>query len=129
MVNMALLDRLFVLPYYRRRRVARTTILNCLVDIIQQGSTPGVSIHRVSVVIPSEQRMAATHSLFTNLGFAPVGSSTVDITGMWGAAGGAAGGAARTFLELALPFASVLPLLQHAQASAEGVRPPPPPTG
>ena len=120
--NVALLDRLYVLPYYRRRRVARTTVLNCLVDIYTAQSSQGLSVHRVSVIIPNEPRLASTHALLTGLGFTVVGSSGADLTGMWAAPGGAGGG--RQYLELALPFASVLPLLQAAQAAAEGVRPP-----
>jgi hypothetical protein len=121
--NVALLDRLFVLPFYRRRRVARTTLLNCLVDISQVAAASGQAIHRVSVVIPSEPRLAPVHALLTGMAFTAFSTSAADLSGVWGAPPPGAGAAQRQFVELSLPFASVMPLLQAAHAAAEGVRP------
>jgi hypothetical protein len=118
-VVVALVDRLFVHDRYRRRRVARTTLLKCLVDVLQQSASSGIPFSRVSVVLPEEPRLIGAGSLFLGLGFQRVGGDPLpaDPTGMWGDRPG------RTFVELALPVEMLLPLLNAAQAAQEGVRP------
>ena len=80
-------------------------------------------LHRVCVVIPAEDRLVPVHNLFTNLGFVRFSQGSVDRSGMWG--GAQAGQPQRQFVELALPYAGLLPLLMEAQKSGEGVKPPP----
>jgi hypothetical protein len=116
--HVALIDRLFVLPYYRRRRIARMTVLNALVDVLDQGGKTGVSYSRVSVFLPEEQRILPMLNVLVGLGFQPFGAKRADDpTGMWGAQPG------RAFLEIALPAGNVVALLQAAAASNESVRP------
>jgi GNAT superfamily N-acetyltransferase len=54
----ALIDRFFVMPFYRRRRYGRTSLLNCLVDILQNAAARSLPVSRVSVLLPEEPRLA-----------------------------------------------------------------------
>ena len=126
-VLIALIDRLFVLKQYRRRRVARTLVLNALVDVHEAASKAGMpgAPGCVSVIIPQEPRLLPVAELLGGMGFTRRGVHAADPTGYW-----SAGADGREFVELALPFAQVVPLLTAAQAAREGVRPaPPPPPG
>lgn len=116
----ALIDRLFVLTAYRRRHIARSCLLNCLVDILQMAAAGNLAFSRCSIVVPEEPRLVPVVQLVQGLGFVQHGARREqDPTGMWGAAPG------RAFVELALPVGNVMAVLQAARAANEGVRPAP----
>ena len=122
-VVVALVDRLYVLKQYRRRRVARTLLLNALVDVHEQAARAGAPgpVQFVSVIVPQEQRLVALAELLKGMGFQARRAHTADPTGYWAAPGGGAPG--REYVERALPAAEIVPLLTRAQQAREGVRP------
>jgi hypothetical protein len=127
--TVALIDRVFVVKGYRRRRVARTMMLNALVDVFEAVSKPGwgglaapPAIGWVCVVLPQDERLRGLYDLLVGMGFAPRRQFPADPTGQWEEAG-VAPAAPRVFVEVALALAAVMPLLQKAQADREGMRP------
>ena len=119
----ALIDRLYVLKQYRRRRVARTLLLNALVDVHEMCARAGAApLQFVSVIVPQELRLLPVAELLKGLGFQRRAGHAADPTGFWAAAG-AAPRASGDFVELALPVGEILPLLTRAQAAREGVKP------
>jgi GNAT superfamily N-acetyltransferase len=124
-VAVALIDRVFVMPSYRRRRVGRVLMLQTLYDIASQSQARGLSISRISVLLPEEQRLIPVLQLLIGLGFKNAAKRSDDPSGMWSAAGaaGAAPAAPRSFVEMFLNLGDVMPLLQQAQANKESVRP------
>ena len=125
----ALVDRLFVVKQYRRRRVARTTMLNALVDVLEAGVKPGwgglaapPAIAYVSAVIPQEARLKPFYDMLVGMGFQPRRQFATDPTGQWEDPAKPAD-VPRTFVEVSLPAAALMPLLQKAQADKEGMRP------
>ncbi len=116
--TVACIDRLFVLPFYRRRHIARMLVLNCLVDLLDQGPKSNVSFSRVSVFFPEDHRLMNIFSVFNNLGFHQIGIKRPDDpSGFWGSQPG------RSFVEMALPMAEVLQVLQAAHEAGESVKP------
>jgi hypothetical protein len=133
----ALVDRIYVIKLFRRRRVARTTMLNALVDMLDVDIKPGwgglaaiPSVQFVSVVLPQEERLKSFFDLLVGMGFAPRRTFPSDPTGQWEEPPGAPArdpplppAPARNFVEVSLAFGAVLPLLQRAHAEREGMRP------
>ena len=118
--TVACIDRLFVLAFYRRRHIARMLVLNCLVDVLDQGPKSNVSFSRVSVFFPEDQRLLAIFNVFQQLGFRQVGAKRPDDpSGLWGSPAG------RSFVEMALPMAEVLQVLQAAHEAGETIKPRP----
>lgn len=116
--TVACIDRLFVHPFYRRRHIARMLVLNCLVDVLDQGPKSNVSFSRVSVFFPEDQRLMSIFSVFNNLGFRQIGVKRPDDpSGFWGSQPG------RSFVEMALPMAEVLQVLQAAHEAGESIKP------
>ena len=113
----AAIDRLFVLPYYRRRHIARMLVLNCLVDVLDQASKAGAAFSRVSVFLPEDARLVPVFHVLSKLGFRTGERRAADPTGVWGDVP-----AGRSFLEVALPMADVVAVLRAAHEAGESVR-------
>ena len=114
----AAIDRLFVLPFYRRRRIARMLVLNALVDVLDQSSKMGgAGLSRVSVFLPEDARLVPVFHVLSKLGFRQGARLAADPSGVWGAAA-----EGRSFLEVALPMAEVVAVLHAAHEAGESVR-------
>ncbi len=133
--TIALIDRIYVVKHYRKRRVARTTILNALVDMLDTRFKPGwaglavnPAVAFVSAVLPQEVRLKPFYDLLVGMGFIARRQFAADPTGQWeqpGALDPATGSppAPRNYVEVSLPFDAVQPLLEKARAAQEGMRP------